>query len=55
LLLPTINEVPTEFPAVVLWKFRVASMGAQLIMWGTLGIAFGASVERVFATRSLRV
>jgi hypothetical protein len=49
LLLPAVNEVPTAFPAVVLWKFRVASMGAQLILWGTLGLAFGAYAERVFA------
>jgi len=54
-LLPAINEVTTEFPAVVLWKFRVASMGAQLILWATLGIAFGASAERAFAAGSLRV
>jgi hypothetical protein len=32
LLLPSINEVPDQFPAVVLWKFRVASLGAQFIM-----------------------
>jgi hypothetical protein len=55
LLLPAINEVPTEFPAVVLWKFRVASMGAQLILWGTLGIVFGASAERAFSARAVRV
>jgi predicted cobalt transporter CbtA len=45
-LLPPINEVPEAFPAVVLWKFRVASMGAQLIMWGTLGVLFGSLTER---------
>jgi hypothetical protein len=33
LLLPAVNEVPAQFPAVVLWKFRVASIGAQFIMW----------------------
>jgi predicted cobalt transporter CbtA len=54
LLLPAVNEVPTEFPAVVLWKFRVASMGAQLIMWGTLGIVFGAFAERVLAVGRVR-
>jgi hypothetical protein len=48
-LLPTVNEVPVEFPAVTLWKFRVASMGAQLIMWGTLGLVFGALTERALA------
>jgi hypothetical protein len=42
LALPAINEVPTEFPAVVLWQFRIASLGAQLIMWTTLGLVFGA-------------
>jgi predicted cobalt transporter CbtA len=42
LLLPAVNEVPDHFPAVVLWKFRVASIGAQLIMWTTLGLLLGA-------------
>jgi hypothetical protein len=42
LLLPAMNEVPMQFPAVVLWKFRVASIGAQFIMWATLGLLFGA-------------
>jgi predicted cobalt transporter CbtA len=46
LLLPAINEVPNLFPAVVLWKFRVASIGAQLIMWTTLGLLFGALTQR---------
>jgi hypothetical protein len=54
LLLPPINEVPEAFPAVVLWKFRVASMGAQLIMWGTLGLLFGGLTERAFATGGSR-
>jgi predicted cobalt transporter CbtA len=46
LLLPVVNEVPEEFPAVVLWKFRIASLGAQVIMWATLGLLFGALTER---------
>jgi hypothetical protein len=45
-LLPSVNEVPEAFPAVVLWQFRVASLGAQLILWGTVGLAFGAWTER---------
>jgi predicted cobalt transporter CbtA len=49
LLLPAVNEVPDQFPAVVLWKFRIASMGAQLIMWATLGLLFGALTQRAFA------
>jgi hypothetical protein len=45
LLLPAINEVPELFPAVVLWKFRIASVGAQFILWTTLGLLFGAWVQ----------
>jgi predicted cobalt transporter CbtA len=47
LALPRIDEVPEAFPAVVLWQFRVASLGAQLILWTVLGLAFGALAERV--------
>ncbi len=46
LLLPGINEVPAQFPATVLWQFRIASLGAQLIMWLTIGLLFGALTER---------
>jgi len=44
--LPSINEVPAAFPAAVLWKFRVAAIGMQAIMWATIGLLFGAWVER---------
>ncbi|MFL6668136.1 CbtA family protein [Burkholderia ambifaria] len=44
--LPSIDEVPAEFPAAVLWKFRVAAIGMQAIMWTTIGLLFGAWVER---------
>jgi predicted cobalt transporter CbtA len=46
LLLPSINEVPETFPATVLWNFRVASLGTQLVMWATIGLLFGALVAR---------
>jgi predicted cobalt transporter CbtA len=51
LLLPAINEVPEQFPAVVLWKFRVASLGAQFIMWTAMGLLFGAITNRAATTR----
>ena len=47
--LPPVNEVPAEFPADVLWRFRIASAGAQLITWTTIGLFFGALSERVLA------
>jgi predicted cobalt transporter CbtA len=50
-VLPEVSEVPDEFPAVVLWQFRIASAGAQLIMWATIGLAFGALTERAEAGR----
>ena len=51
LLLPEIDEVPTSFPAVVLGKFRIASLGTQLIMWTTIGLAFGAVAKRLLVVR----
>ncbi|MGH3976898.1 MAG: CbtA family protein [Pseudonocardiaceae bacterium] len=48
-LLPTINEVPEAFPATVLWNFRVASLGIQLIMWAAIGLLFGALVTHQLA------
>jgi Probable cobalt transporter subunit (CbtA) len=49
LLLPAINEVPEVFPAVVLWNFRIASLGMQAVMWTTLGLLFGWLTERAAA------
>jgi predicted cobalt transporter CbtA len=45
--LPVINEVPATFPAVVLWKFRVAALGMQALLWSVIGLLFGALAERV--------
>jgi predicted cobalt transporter CbtA len=47
--MPPLNEVPDSFPAVVLWQFRMASLGAQAIMWTVIGLGFGAWVEHGFA------
>jgi len=35
-----------EFPAALLWKFRIAAIGMQAIMWTTLGLLFGNLAER---------
>jgi hypothetical protein len=37
------------FPADVLFKFRLYSVISQAVLWTTLGLAFGALVERVLA------
>ena len=54
LVLPDINELPADFPAQVLWAFRMASLGMQALMWTTLGLLFGMLAERVIATPSRR-
>ncbi|WP_404476392.1 CbtA family protein [Novosphingobium sp. BL-52-GroH] len=46
-LLPTVDEVPADFPATLLWNFRVASIGTQFLLWATIGIAFGLWAETV--------
>ncbi|MFI1992071.1 CbtA family protein [Actinoplanes sp. NPDC020271] len=47
LLLPAVNEVPDTFPAVLLWKFRLASLGTQVILWTVLGVAFAGLLHRL--------
>jgi len=47
--LPEINEVPEQFSAVVLWHFRIASLGVHAVLWTTIGLLFGILTERAFA------
>jgi hypothetical protein len=61
LVLPGINEIPQQalpsvvsavgdteitFPPTVLWSFRVASLGLQVVVWATVALVFGALAER---------
>ncbi|MEV0130395.1 CbtA family protein [Dactylosporangium sp. NPDC050688] len=46
LLMPAVNETPADFPATLLWRFRLASAGVQLVLWSTLGLLFGALTSR---------
>jgi hypothetical protein len=54
LTLPRIDEVPAQFPADLLWQFRIVSLGAQLLLWAVLGLAFGAVAESVVFGRGRR-
>lgn len=49
LILPTVDEVPADFPAALLWQFRVASLGTQAVLWATIGLTFGAVTRRILA------
>jgi predicted cobalt transporter CbtA len=53
-LLPVVDEVPREFSATVLWRFRIASLGMHLVLWTTIGLVFGHLTERANAPRSRR-
>jgi hypothetical protein len=44
-ILPPVNEVPDEFSATLLWNFRLAALGMQVVLWTTLGLALGAWVD----------
>jgi predicted cobalt transporter CbtA len=46
LILPAIDEVPAGFPADVLWRFRIASLGMHAVIWATIGLLFGYLTER---------
>lgn len=50
-ILPGINEVPAAFPAVALWNFRVASLGTQIVLWGSVALMFGYAGAAVLASR----
>jgi predicted cobalt transporter CbtA len=40
-----------EFPSGLLWDFRVASFGTQLVFWAALGAVFGLLGERAARRR----
>ncbi|UAK34355.1 CbtA family protein [Nocardia asteroides] len=49
-LLPGVNEVGADFPATLLWQFRVASLAETATLWACLALGFAALTE--FATRT---
>ena len=68
-LLPVINEVPQQalaevasavteggvtFPPTLLWGFRVASLGLQVVVWATIALVFGGLVHRTLEPATAR-
>ncbi len=49
LALPGIQEVPRDFPAPLLWEFRLSSLGTQAVLWASLGVGFGIATMRAAA------
>lgn len=53
LALPSIHEVPANFPATTLWRFREASIGIQATMWLAIGLVFAPLAQRALTGRRL--
>lgn len=45
-LMPGINEVGDDFPATLLWEFRISSLAIQATLWLALGLGFAYLTER---------
>ncbi len=64
LALPTVDETPEPlrdpsgaivypgFPADVLYEFRLSALGAQLVLWTTIGVVFAALAGRLLRERA---
>ncbi|THA71156.1 hypothetical protein E6P78_07925 [Streptomyces sp. A0958] len=53
--LPSINEVGADFPATLLWQFRLATLAVQVTLWTTFGLLFGHLTERLLVPRAAAV
>jgi hypothetical protein len=50
--LPTVNEVPKDFPATLLWQFRLAALAIQLTLWTGFGLIFGYLADRLLVPKA---
>jgi predicted cobalt transporter CbtA len=51
---PSTDPIPTEVPATLIWRFRVASLGGNLLLWGLLTLGFGTLWAEAHARRQAR-
>lgn len=51
LVLPTIQETPSDFPADVLYEFRLRSLATQVVMYTTIALVFGALAHRLLGEK----
>jgi Probable cobalt transporter subunit (CbtA) len=54
LVLPAVHETPPGFPADVLYRFRLASLGIDLTLLTTIGLGFGTLAQRLIAPSEAR-
>ncbi|MFF0424682.1 CbtA family protein [Streptomyces sp. NPDC004520] len=48
------DAVAANFPAALLWDFRLASLAIQAVMWAVFGIVFGVFAQKALAPRTAR-
>lgn len=48
-VVPAITDAATTFPPAVLWRFRIASLAIQGVMWATIAIGFAPLAHRLLA------
>ncbi|KNB53705.1 CbtA family protein [Streptomyces caatingaensis] len=48
--LPAVDEVPEDFPADTLWRFRLAALAVPSTLWAAFGVLFGEAAERALDT-----
>ncbi|MFF3201083.1 CbtA family protein [Streptomyces sp. NPDC002962] len=53
--LPAVNEVPSDFPAALLWRFRLSALAMQVTLWAGFGLVFGELAERLLHPRPATV
>jgi hypothetical protein len=54
LILPAVHETPKGFPADVLWRFRIASLGITATLFAAIGLGYGPLAERLVGARAPR-
>ncbi|WP_371801281.1 CbtA family protein [Streptomyces sp. NBC_01732] len=50
--LPSYNEVGKDFPASLLWEFRLSTLAVQATLWVTFGLLFGHLTDRLLVPRT---
>lgn len=53
-VLPGVDGVPAQFPATLLWEFRLSALGTQAVLWAVLGVGYGIASVRSAATSTRR-
>lgn len=50
--MPRYDEVPADFPASLLYEFRLSSLVTQAVLWGVMGVILGELTHRLYVSRA---